>query len=196
MSPRSSGSAHLGEGSAQHLHFGELTNVLRKVPPAAWAGALATFDKQAFGPDAWPRGAWKHELSSPFSSYIAYVIGGEAGEKTDAVSAPSAINARNSIPEIVAIGGISLGYEPEIVTIAVAREHRRRGIGAQLLADLITLAEREPATSLFLEVRSHDQATQDLYLRHGFTAVGFRRNYYKDDDAVVMRRDLGSAESQ
>ena len=48
------------------------------------------------------------------------------------------------------------------------------------------------AREVFLEVRASDDVARHLYERHGFTAIGLRRNYYPrlGEDALVMRADL------
>lgn len=43
---------------------------------------------------------------------------------------------------------------------------------------------------MFLEVRSRSEGARALYEGRGFVPVGLRRRYYRDDDALVMRRDV------
>jgi [ribosomal protein S18]-alanine N-acetyltransferase len=35
-------------------------------------------------------------------------------------------------------------------------------------------------------VRASNRGAQELYRRFGFAPVGVRKNYYKDEDAIVM----------
>jgi ribosomal-protein-alanine N-acetyltransferase len=42
------------------------------------------------------------------------------------------------------------------------------------------------ARHLTLEVRASNRGAQELYRRFGFAPVGVRKNYYKDEDAIVM----------
>ena len=66
---------------------------------------------------------------------------------------------------------------------------RSCGLGGWLLDELLAIADGQGSESVFLEVRSRDDVAQSLYLGRGFKIVGGRKNYYHDDDAVVMRRD-------
>ncbi len=78
--------------------------------------------------------------------------------------------------------------EAHIATLAVHPDHRRRGIGARLLAQALRLAQREGARSAYLEVRIRNRAAQTLYRRFGFRVTGRRPHYYQDtgEDALLM----------
>ena len=91
--------------------------------------------------------------------------------------------------------GALLGYavlstvldEGNLDNIAVAPEARRRGIADALLSAL-TAFGREHLACLMLEVRSSNAPAIALYEKHGFAAVGRRKNYYElpKEDAVLM----------
>ncbi len=88
--------------------------------------------------------------------------------------------------------------EGEILNLAVAPENRRQGIGLALLeAGLTQLSERD-VESVFLEVRSSNQAALDLYVARGFRPIGRRRSYYRNpvEDAMVLRWSGGEAGKQ
>jgi ribosomal-protein-alanine N-acetyltransferase len=51
---------------------------------------------------------------------------------------------------------------------------------------LVDAALEADARHLTLEVRMSNQAAQRLYQRFGFAPVGLRKNYYRDEDALVM----------
>jgi ribosomal-protein-alanine N-acetyltransferase len=81
--------------------------------------------------------------------------------------------------------------EGEILTIAVARSHRRQGLGWQLLDAVLRELHGQRAEALFLEVDETNIAAIALYRRMGFRQVGKRPGYYQSDrGALVMRRDL------
>lgn len=89
-----------------------------------------------------------------------------------------------------ALGWLLLG-ELEVVSIAVAADQKRRGIGRLLLDHLLELARYESAMRVFLEVRPSNGAAIALYQARGFEAVGRRRAYYRDgEDAITMALDL------
>ncbi|MHA6684965.1 ribosomal protein S18-alanine N-acetyltransferase [Mesorhizobium sp. A556] len=85
--------------------------------------------------------------------------------------------------------------EGEILTVAVARSHRRRGLGWQLMDAVLRELHAHRAEALFLEVDETNAPAIALYQRLGFREVGRRANYYRSSEhgptgALVMRRDL------
>ena len=85
--------------------------------------------------------------------------------------------------------------EGEILTVAVARAHRRQGLGWQLMDAVLRRLHAERAEALFLEVDETNAPALALYRRLGFREVGKRPNYYRSSEhgstgALVMRRDL------
>lgn len=79
--------------------------------------------------------------------------------------------------------------EAEVHTIGVDPAHQHRGIGRTLLRGLLAAADEVRAT-VFLEVRTDNDAATALYESEGFTVVGLRRRYYRPSgaDAHTMRR--------
>ncbi|MDX8440344.1 ribosomal protein S18-alanine N-acetyltransferase [Mesorhizobium australafricanum] len=85
--------------------------------------------------------------------------------------------------------------EGEILTVAVARAHRRQGLGWQLMDAVLRELHAQRAEALFLEVDETNAPAIGLYRRLGFRQVGHRPNYYRSTEhgptgALVMRRDL------
>ena len=68
--------------------------------------------------------------------------------------------------------------EAELLLLATAPKHRRRGIGAALLRGVVESARGRDVTRLHLEVRAGNDAVA-LYAAHGFAKVGERRGYYR-----------------
>ncbi|MFF3664145.1 ribosomal protein S18-alanine N-acetyltransferase [Microtetraspora malaysiensis] len=93
---------------------------------------------------------------------------------------------------IVGYAGLAAAADQaDVQTIAVLAGHRRSGVGAALLTELLAEAERRGACEVFLEVRSDNAPAQAMYERFGFERLGVRRNYYDDGtDAITMVRDL------
>lgn len=71
--------------------------------------------------------------------------------------------------------------ESELLLIAVAPSHHRRGIGGMLLHDFLHRARNDGVTRVHLEVRDGNSAVA-LYRKAGFAPVGRRRNYYHGSD--------------
>jgi ribosomal-protein-alanine N-acetyltransferase len=85
--------------------------------------------------------------------------------------------------------------EAEILTVAVARAHRREGLGRELMEAVLRQLHADRASHLLLEVDETNTPALALYRRLGFREVGRRRNYYEHagapaTGALVMRRDL------
>jgi ribosomal-protein-alanine N-acetyltransferase len=85
--------------------------------------------------------------------------------------------------------------EAEILTVVVARSHRRLGLGWKLMDAVLRELHAARAEALFLEVDETNAAAITLYRRLGFREVAKRPAYYSDGDgrksaALVMRRDL------
>ena len=69
--------------------------------------------------------------------------------------------------------------EAEILSIGVAPEYQRRGLGRRLVEGLARAVKRAESKRLFLEVAADNDAAFALYRGLGFTAVGLRRGYYE-----------------
>ena len=80
--------------------------------------------------------------------------------------------------------------EGNIMNLAVSPEYRRQGIGKKLLEHMIDSARNMEIRSIFLEVRSRNNAAIKLYESFGFKTYNVRKDYYPDDDAFLMSRDL------
>lgn len=83
--------------------------------------------------------------------------------------------------------GRCIADEAELLTMAVAPEARRGGLGADLVAAFLREASTRGAAQAFLEVASDNPTAQRLYTRAGFAVTGQRRGYYAPGiDAVLM----------
>src|ERR1035438_1233550 len=82
--------------------------------------------------------------------------------------------------------------EGEIENVVVANEFSRRGVGGQLLAELIRRARVALASAILLEVRASNAAARWLYEKYGFREVGRRRRYYIEpiEDAILYELRL------
>jgi [ribosomal protein S18]-alanine N-acetyltransferase len=88
---------------------------------------------------------------------------------------------------LVGYGGIMVvGEEAHITTVVVSPDHRGGRLGTRLVLALVDEAVGEGARSLTLEVRVSNDAAQALYRRFGMAPVGVRKQYYVDEDALIM----------
>lgn len=84
--------------------------------------------------------------------------------------------------------------EGHLLTIGVAPNHQRQGLGARLLRHAMDAALAGGARSLLLEVRPSNGAALAMYRHFGFAQIGVRRGYYPAaggrEDALVMTHAL------
>jgi [ribosomal protein S18]-alanine N-acetyltransferase len=78
-----------------------------------------------------------------------------------------------------------------VMNVAVAPNHRRRGIATMLLERLFELTGGRGRRGYTLEVRVSNTDAITLYERLGFKSRGVRRGYYTDnrEDALIMWKD-------
>lgn len=97
-------------------------------------------------------------------------------------------------------GGEVLGYagmeyvldEGYISNVAVASAFRRQGVADGLMEALRSRAEELGLAFISLEVRAGNEPAIRLYEKHGYRAVGRRKNYYERprEDALIMTKFL------
>lgn len=85
--------------------------------------------------------------------------------------------------------------ECHLANIAVHPEWRRKGIGRELLGQVVEIAREKNCVKMMLEVRKSNRSAIALYEQSGFHKVGIRKHYYRDgflrtEDAVLMDLDL------
>ena len=80
--------------------------------------------------------------------------------------------------------------EIQINSISVKKNFRKQGIGSKLLAEIIINDSDKVYSRAILDVRSKNIEAISFYTDNGFTKNGIRKNYYKDDDAVLMEKIL------
>ena len=97
------------------------------------------------------------------------------------------------------IGGRVVGYialvdygrEAKIISFAVKREFRGKGIGTKLLKTAIERCKQRGKERILLEVRVSNTTAQRLYKKNGFKIIDVIPNYYNDgEDAYLMALDL------
>lgn len=82
--------------------------------------------------------------------------------------------------------GRSGGGECELLSLAVAKRQRQRGIGTALLTAALERAQRDGVSRMFLEVAEDNVVAQHLYHAYGFRQVGRRPRYYRRPQGEAM----------
>ena len=87
--------------------------------------------------------------------------------------------------------GRSVSDEAELLTLAVAPEARRQGLGRALLNEFALTSSARGAREAFLEAAADNAPAIALYAGNGRDRAGQRRDYYAPGiDAIIMRRGL------
>jgi tRNA threonylcarbamoyladenosine biosynthesis protein TsaB len=93
--------------------------------------------------------------------------------------------------EIVGFAGIKIMLdEADIMNIVVKKDFRNQGIATLLLENLIHLSKELNLNSITLEVMEENYPAIHLYKKLGFEQIGLRKNYYKDKNGLIMKKQL------
>ena len=76
--------------------------------------------------------------------------------------------------------------EAEVLTVATAPEHRRKGLARAVLAQAETAVQTLGAAVIFLEVAEDNDAARALYAQAGYAQIGRRPGYYLPKDAAPV----------
>jgi ribosomal-protein-alanine N-acetyltransferase len=80
--------------------------------------------------------------------------------------------------------------EAELITIGVAPDARRTGIGAAMIGIMEGELKKSGVKSVFLEVAENNAPARKLYEQNGYAQIGVRPKYYDGVDAIMMKKDL------
>jgi ribosomal-protein-alanine N-acetyltransferase len=132
--------------------------------------------ERASYPTPWSRGMFTTELGKPTSRSLA-AIDRASGELVGYLVLSRYVDAWH------------------VMNVAVAPEHRRRGVASALLRGLFDETAADAQRGYTLEVRVSNEAAIALYERFGFHSAGLRRAYYTDnrEDAIIMWKDPETA---
>ncbi len=85
-----------------------------------------------------------------------------------------------------------------LLNLAVSKDYRRRGVGAQMLAKLTAKLSTQRRTRILLEVRETNLPAQVFFRTLGFRAVSVLRDFYDDttEDAYLMQYRYRPVESE
>ncbi len=128
---------------------------------------VAALEKLCFPADPWSEALFQAALDSPHAAIL--LAEGEDGS-------------------ILGYAVLSVILdEGNLDNIAVAPDCRRHGVADALLGALTGFG-RDNLSLLMLEVRASNAPAITLYEKHGFAAVGRRKNYYDAprEDAILM----------
>ena len=130
---------------------------------------VAELEKYCFS-DPWSENSVASEINNPLSLWLVALDGGTVAGY---------------------VGSQSVGEEADVMNVAVHPDYRRRGIGRELVTELINALKEKGVYSLALEVRASNAPAIALYEQMGFAQVGVRPNYYRNpkENAWIMRKE-------
>ena len=136
--------------------------------------AIETIERASY-PTPWSRSMFAGELAKP-SSICLGAFEPEVGELMGYMIISRYVDAWH------------------VMNIAVAPDHRRKGVATGLLGRLFELTAGQGRRGYTLEVRVSNDGAIALYEQLGFKGRGIRRGYYTDnrEDALIMWRDPGA----
>ena len=135
----------------------------------AHVNAVAELEKLCFH-DPWSVNSIMSEVNNPLSCWFV------------AVDADQVVGY---------IGSQSVLGWADMMNLAVHPDHRGRGIGEELVKQLIDYLMTHEVSCLTLEVRPSNTPARQLYGKMGFVEVGRRPNYYHNpkEDALILRKE-------
>ena len=93
--------------------------------------------------------------------------------------------------KIIACAGAEIFYDvAEIDSLAVDPDFRRQGIGTLIFVKLLSAIKLRGVMFVMLEVRLSNATAIELYKKFGFRVVDRQKNFYGDEDALIMAREL------
>lgn len=118
--------------------------------------------------------------------------------KTDREKVKQCLNSSMHKFMVLKYGKKVIGYvefemiapDSEIFEIGVDENYQGLGIGKYLLDYLSSYLKQNKCSSIFLEVNRINKRAINLYLSSGFNSYSERKNYYGDEDAILMKKPL------
>lgn len=80
--------------------------------------------------------------------------------------------------------------EAELFDVAVVEEYQGKKLATKLMEHFLELCREKNVRTIFLEVNTNNSKALCLYKKFGFNQYAVRKNYYGDNDAILMKCEL------
>ena len=80
--------------------------------------------------------------------------------------------------------------EAELYEIAIMEEYQGCGYSKVLMDYFVNFCNDKKVYTIFLEVNRNNNKAISLYEKFGFVEYSVRKNYYGDNDAILMKKVL------
>ncbi len=131
--------------------------------------AVLSIENEAYK-KPWSRDLFERELDNPVA--FAYTL-------------------RVTLAGVGVVAGYAIFWmvsgEAHILNVAIRADLRRRGLATLLVREILGMMDDNTIMDVFLEVRKSNGAAIALYEKFGFEETFERKNYYGDEDAMVLR---------
>ncbi len=136
---------------------------------------------------SWTAARVQHFITGPESSVVV-------ARRERRGDAQQRAGPRMAAPRIAAFAIMHFGDEvAHLNLLAVALEHRRQGLGRQLMDWLTATAIEAGVFRINLELRTQNGPARAFYERLGFDELGVVQGYYQGREAALrMSRRLGT----
>lgn len=125
-------------------------------------------------------------LSTDFDDFWSYSIFESELKQDNSHYLVAKVNKK-----IVGFAGIKLMVDSaDLMNIVTKKQFRNQGIASILLEHIIKLVKKLNVNSIFLEVNSKNVYAIKLYEKYGFYIISRRKDYYINNDAIIMKKDL------
>lgn len=97
------------------------------------------------------------------------------------------------IEDKVVLGFISFDIifeRAELNYIFVNKEKRKQGIATKLFNYMLNVCKAKNCENITLEVRENNKSAINFYIKNGFKEVAKREKYYKDEDGILMIKEM------
>ena len=94
--------------------------------------------------------------------------------------------------------GVILGYygfwimfdNVDITKVSIRKELQGKGLSNILMEDMFTRLSNLDINTITLEVRVSNNKAINLYKKYGFKEISVRKNYYGDEDAYILQKEV------
>lgn len=142
---------------------------LYKIRKAQLSDIKSVYDIERESIRSWTADQFIHELENSFSLFLVAEI-------------------KNSITGYIIAWKVA--DEIQLNNIAVKNSCRRTGIATKLLTELYQENQNRKYSKIYLEVKSRNYEAISFYVKNGFIRTGIRKNYYANDDAILMEKTI------
>ena len=80
--------------------------------------------------------------------------------------------------------------EAELFDIAVSLDYQGKGLSKFLMEHFMALCKEKQVRTIFLEVNTNNTKAINLYTKFGFVEYSRRKNYYGENDAILMKLEI------